>query len=98
MNLLAKEVLGTAVEERASDVFIFPAKANYEIKLRTAAGLRQVKEIDFKTGKELLNYFKFQAQMDITEHRRPQVGSYQNYHKFRKCLLAFFKYWRIFWL
>lgn len=77
MNLLAKEVLGTAVEERASDVFIFPAKANYEIKLRTAAGLRQVKEIDFKTGKELLNYFKFQAQMDIAEHRRPQVGSYQ---------------------
>ena len=51
MNLLAKEVLGTAVEERASDVFIFPAKANYEIKLRTAAGLRQVKEINLKLEK-----------------------------------------------
>lgn len=77
MNELAENILDIAVENHASDIFIFPNSTGYELKLRTSLGLRQVKEIDYKTGKELLNYFKFQAQMDIAEHRRPQVGAYQ---------------------
>lgn len=74
MNEVSEAILEKAIESHASDIFIFPAIRGYEIKIRTALGLSKIKELSQKVGKELLNYFKFQAQMDISERRRPQVG------------------------
>ena len=89
MNEVSEAILEKAIESHASDIFIFPAIRGYEIKIRTALGLSKIKELGQQAGKELLNYFKFQAQMDISERRRPQVGAYQTEFRGEKVFLRF---------
>lgn len=75
IQAIADEIIGNAVQLNASDVFFMPKLSNYQIKFRLKNGVQSFKKIESALGKELLNYFKFIAQMDIAEHRRPQVGS-----------------------
>lgn len=89
MNEVSEVILEKAIKSHASDIFIFPAIGGYEIKIRTALGLSKIKELGQQAGKELLNYFKFQAQMDISERRRPQVGAYQTKFGDEKVFLRF---------
>lgn len=73
---VAEEVLLKAYKKRVSDIFILPAPNSYRLEFRLAGGINQFKEISTETGKELLTFFKFRSEMDIAEHRRPQVGSW----------------------
>lgn len=73
---VADELLLAAYRERVSDIFILPHNNDYQLKFRIISGIKKFKEIDFKMGKELLTFFKFHSEMDIAEHRRPQVGSW----------------------
>ena len=72
---LANKILKTAVSCHSSDIFIFPNSDNFELKIRTDKGINKLENITLSTGTELINYFKFIGEMDIAEHRRPQVGS-----------------------
>ena len=89
MNEMSERILEEAIERHASDIFIFPIINGYEVKIRTAMGLNKIQELSRHGGRELLNYFKFQAQMDISERRRPQVGAYQTEFKRKKIFLRF---------
>lgn len=73
---LVQDMLGVAIAEHASDVFILPAESGCKVKLRTELGLVTWQELDERTGSDLLNYLKFSAQMDLAEHRRPQIGAW----------------------
>lgn len=73
---VADELLLAAYQERVSDIFILPHNNDYQLKFRIISGIKKFKEINFKMGKELLTFFKFHSEMDIAEHRRPQVGSW----------------------
>jgi competence protein ComGA len=73
---LVNHMLTAAIEQRASDVFILPDKDNFVIKFRTELGLTGWQVLDQSTGSDLLNYLKFSAQMDLAEHRRPQIGAW----------------------
>lgn len=64
-----------AIHERASDIFFLPKEKGYLIQLRIPKGLAPLKGVSFQSGQELLTWFKYAAQMDIAEKRRPQVGS-----------------------
>ena len=72
---VAKEILELAVKNASSDIFIFPHTEYFEIKMRTNTGIKNLKKIDKQEGNELISYFKFIGEMDIAEHRRPQVGA-----------------------
>lgn len=89
VNEMSERILEEAIERHASDIFIFPIINGYEVKIRTAVGLNKIQELSRHGGRELLNYFKFQAQMDISERRRPQVGAYQTEFKRKKIFLRF---------
>lgn len=73
---VAEELLLTAYKKRVSDIFILPILTGYQLKFRFPSGISEFKEINTKAGKELLTFFKFRSEMDIAEHRRPQVGSW----------------------
>ncbi|MBD5430406.1 MAG: Flp pilus assembly complex ATPase component TadA [Lactobacillus sp.] len=75
MQALADEIISVAVQKQASDIFVMPGIDCYQIKFRLKKDIQNFRKIGYPLGKELLNYFKFTAQMDISEHRRPQVGS-----------------------
>ncbi|MCI1290244.1 MAG: Flp pilus assembly complex ATPase component TadA [Lactobacillus sp.] len=73
---LVQDLLSAAIARRASDVFILPSAASFKVKMRTELGLATWQELDKRTGNDLLNYLKFSAQMDLAEHRRPQIGAW----------------------
>lgn len=75
IQAIADEIILNAIQARASDIFLMPELNIYRIKFRLKNGVQKFKKIEAPLGKELLNYFKFASQMDIAEHRRPQVGS-----------------------
>lgn len=72
---LIKKLLQNAIKEHASDIFFLPQKNAYQVSLRLATGLKKAKTFSLSGGQEIINYFKYTAQMDISEHRRPQVGA-----------------------
>lgn len=45
------------------------------MEFRTSHGVEQQKAFPLNEGQEIINFFKYSAQMDIAEHRRPQVGA-----------------------
>lgn len=77
---IVSELLIEAIKVKASDIFFFPKKENLMVKFRTGKGLIEYAGFTLETGKEIINFFKYSAQMDIAEHRRPQVGAmtYEN--------------------
>lgn len=72
---IVNELLTYAILRKASDIFFFPAKENIIVQLRTSEGVTTHTEFSLDSGQEIINYFKYGAQMDIAEHRRPQVGA-----------------------
>lgn len=75
MKELVELLLQKAITVRASDIFILPKNKGFEITMRFANRIETLKVLPNVSGIELINYLKFAAQMDISEHRRPQVGS-----------------------
>ncbi|WP_310652153.1 competence type IV pilus ATPase ComGA [Lactobacillus jensenii] len=72
----AEDLIISAKELGTSDIFISGKQDFYEVNFRTSKGLIKQEKLNLEFGQEVINYFKFIAQMDISEHRRPQVGSY----------------------
>lgn len=76
-----KEAVNSLIEEaisfHASDIFFLSQKSELIIKFRTIKGITTQAKFSFKKGKEIINFLKFAAQMDISEHRRPQIGAFE---------------------
>lgn len=73
----AAKLLEEAIAKNSSDVFILPTVAGFVLYFRTKNGLTDQQKLIYGEGRELINYFKYSAEMDLAEHRRPQVGAYQ---------------------
>lgn len=69
------QIIEDAIKVQASDIFLMPKREGYLLSYRQIEGLREKERLSLKQGKELINFFKYAAQMDISEHRRPQVGA-----------------------
>lgn len=72
----AEDLIKSAKDMNTSDIFITGKQDFYEVNFRTSKGLIRREKLNLQFGLEVINYFKFIAQMDVSEHRRPQVGSY----------------------
>ncbi|WP_297951452.1 competence type IV pilus ATPase ComGA [uncultured Lactobacillus sp.] len=72
---VVNELLISAITKRASDIFFFPKKEGLVVEFRTEKGVIEQTTFSTDFGKEVINFFKYSAQMDIAEHRRPQVGA-----------------------
>lgn len=72
-----EEMLEAATNKNVSDIYFFARSDNYAVQFKEAHGLNHYTEFTLALGSELINYLKYHAKMDITEHRRPQVGSFQ---------------------
>lgn len=66
-----------AITKHASDIFFLLRENNLLVNLRTIKGITKQTQYAVNEGKELINFLKFAAQMDIAEHRRPQVGAFE---------------------
>ena len=66
-----------AINKHSSDIFFLMRGVKLVVRFRTIIGIEKQAEYSIKEGKEMINFLKFAAQMDIAEHRRPQVGAFE---------------------
>lgn len=74
---LVDQILEEAIEKHASDIFFLIKEEKMLVNLRVSSGIQALRAYEITQGMEIINFFKYAAQMDISEHRRPQVGAMQ---------------------
>lgn len=65
----------TAAQVRASDLYVMPGEAGYRVFCYTATGIQPLADLTLANGEALIRHIKFEAQMDISETRRPQLDA-----------------------
>lgn len=68
-------LLAAARTQRASDIYVLPRQTGYQIRLRQLGAVTTWRQVSAQLGRQLITYFKFQANMAVSENRRPQVGA-----------------------
>lgn len=72
---LAK-ILNTAIEKRSSDIYILPQGNQYLVQYCTDGVYQQFERLTVEQAEIYINLFKFNANMNISEKRRPQMGTW----------------------
>ena len=71
---LVNSVISGAVRARASDIHLEPQANNVRVRYRVDGELHEIMTIPRRILPALVSRIKVMADMDITEHRRPQDG------------------------
>ncbi|GKT03459.1 competence type IV pilus ATPase ComGA [Furfurilactobacillus entadae] len=69
------KVLIWAMAKTANDIYLFPKVTGYEIIIHTVAGVEKLMNLSASQAEQLMAYVKYQANMSISDHRRPQLGA-----------------------
>lgn len=69
-----KRLLSKAVQQKVSDVYLLPGDQTYRIVFK-AVSVQIVDQLSFEEGQKVISYLKYQANMSVSEHRRPQSGA-----------------------
>ena len=72
----ALELVGDAIEKRATDIHLEPTKEEMIVRFRIDGIMEQSSPFARPTGDSVINIFKVLADLDITEKRKPQDGSF----------------------
>lgn len=68
-------VLKDAARDDASDVYLFPGAGDYRLVVRQPGVIGKAKRIPPDEAQRWINYLKYQAGMNLAEHRRVQQGA-----------------------
>ncbi|GAB6092366.1 competence type IV pilus ATPase ComGA [Furfurilactobacillus curtus] len=69
------QVVAQAVAKAASDIYLFPKVVGYELIIHTASGIVKLTDLSTERAQQLIAYIKYEANMVISDHRRPQLGA-----------------------
>jgi type II secretory ATPase GspE/PulE/Tfp pilus assembly ATPase PilB-like protein len=72
----AQEMVYQAIQVRATDIHLEPTKEEMTVRFRIDGMLQPAKAFDRSEGDAILNIFKVLANLDITEKRQSQDGSF----------------------
>ncbi|MFO0878248.1 MAG: GspE/PulE family protein [Gemmataceae bacterium] len=72
----ALELVFDAIQARATDIHLEPTKEEMTVRFRVDGILSPSNGFDRDSGDAVLNIFKVLSDMDITEKRKPQDGSF----------------------
>jgi general secretion pathway protein E len=72
----ALELIADALEKRATDIHLEPTKEEMVVRFRIDGILEASSPFARATGDAVINIFKVLADLDITEKRKPQDGSF----------------------
>ncbi|HEY7330745.1 MAG TPA: GspE/PulE family protein [Gemmataceae bacterium] len=72
----ALELIADAIEKRATDIHLEPTKEEMIVRFRIDGILEASNPFARPTGDAVINIFKVLADLDITEKRKPQDGSF----------------------
>ncbi|MGE7794860.1 competence type IV pilus ATPase ComGA [Lysinibacillus fusiformis] len=72
-----EQLLLKAYHFGATDLLLVPSYINYRIYFRKYDKLLHAGELPNDLAERMISYYKFLAQLDISERRKPQSGSFQ---------------------
>jgi type II secretory ATPase GspE/PulE/Tfp pilus assembly ATPase PilB-like protein len=72
----ALEMVYRAVQARATDIHLEPSKSEMAVRFRVDGILQTMEPMTRQLGDSVLNIVKVIAELDITEKRKPQDGSF----------------------
>lgn len=75
IQTVADQMIHYAYTCRASDIYLLPQTDHYEFWIKSQEQRRFIAKKDFNEMLSLISYFKYNAQMNISESRRPQSGA-----------------------
>jgi type IV pilus assembly protein PilB len=81
-DVIVRQLLSTAIEQRASDVHIETLANRIQIRFRIdgvleALDIPELQEASNQNGREIISRLKILGKLDIAERRRPQDGSFR---------------------
>ncbi|WP_178198344.1 competence type IV pilus ATPase ComGA [Ligilactobacillus sp. Marseille-Q7487] len=76
MNDKVQDIFEQALTKQASDIYFLPQKDNYLVKLSLANGYEVLQNLSLAQASQVINYLKYQANMSLSEKRRPQLGAW----------------------
>ncbi|MFX3674374.1 MAG: competence type IV pilus ATPase ComGA [Paenisporosarcina sp.] len=79
------KLLNRAVSSNASDIHLVPSSDFYIIYFRIHSKLVPTGKLHLDIGDRIISYFKFLSSLDISEKRKPQSGSFQQFIDLQKC-------------
>lgn len=75
IQAVADQIVQYAYERQASDIYLLPQADHYEFWLKIHDKRQFVAKRGLDEMSSLISYFKYNAQMNISESRRPQSGT-----------------------
>lgn len=73
---LFKQLVSAAQAQEVSDIYFLVDGEEYVVKFKEIAGLSTYRRMQLDLGGELINYLKYHARMDITEHSARRSGRF----------------------
>ena len=74
--MAAKEMVYDAIQRRATDIHLEPTKEEMSVRFRIDGILHAAEPFSRPMGDAVINIFKVLGDLDITEKRKPQDGSF----------------------
>ncbi|MEY8662142.1 competence type IV pilus ATPase ComGA [Ligilactobacillus faecis] len=72
---LADELLQQAFAKQAGDILLLPGGKDYIVKFFCQGTYQMITKLKKASAQQMIAYFKFQANMMLSEQRRPQLGA-----------------------
>lgn len=70
-----QQLLCQCIEQRVHDLFIVKRDTYFQLFTKNITKLVHLPNLSLATGQAWLNYLKYRGQMNLSEKRRPQLGS-----------------------
>lgn len=75
-NILIQNLLKEVCDRRITDLYFLPINHHYRILIHQNGEVTERQRLPFELGKKVIAYLKYQANMAVSEHRRPQAGAW----------------------
>lgn len=76
MNEEITQLFAAAIKRHASDIYLLPRQDDYEISLSYVGEFHSYQKVSQAKARQMVNFFKFKADMSLSERRRPQLGAW----------------------
>ena len=76
MNAQVQEIFTQALLKKANDIYFLPNENGYLVKLSLASSYQDLQTLTLEKANQVISYLKYQANMSLSEKRRPQLGAW----------------------
>ncbi|WP_295729953.1 competence type IV pilus ATPase ComGA [uncultured Limosilactobacillus sp.] len=72
-----QQLFKVVYQRTCTDVYLLLVGANMQILGQSNQGIIKINQLSCEDGRKIIAYLKYQANMTVSEHRRPQSGAWQ---------------------